>query len=303
MGLKSTITRNVIVDWLGKGVGIVAGLVLTPVLISHLGKYEYGLWVSIGLSVFWLLHLDLGVSGSVTKYISENLALKDDQGNIEVFSSALAILFANSFLALLVVLGVLYFIPDIFSVEGAYVETSRWVFAIGGFSILFVFPLRVGRGLLQARLRYDLISLFELISVITNLTLIVLIFGRGYGNLLHLSALYAGLGMVTETAIFITALKLYPGLLFRASAISKKAIRKLFSVGSSFFLGALSSMAITRGQTIITGIFLGLGMAPFIAIPNQVLSQLSQFVTVWVLVFSLYLEAWGRKEESQNCAI
>ena len=69
-----------------------AGAFITaPLLISHLGESQYGVWllmVSVGA---FLAVLDLGFSSSVTQYISQDLANEDRESLSRTLSISLAV--------------------------------------------------------------------------------------------------------------------------------------------------------------------------------------------------------------------
>ena len=61
MSLKKIIIRNVAAGWVGKASSIIATIIITPVLLSHFGKYEYGMWVAIGQGAALLMMESLTV--------------------------------------------------------------------------------------------------------------------------------------------------------------------------------------------------------------------------------------------------
>lgn len=69
--LTKRILTNIAVGWTSKLLISLSGVILTPMLIKGLGKYEYGIWVAIGQLISFLLLADLGVANSIGRLISK----------------------------------------------------------------------------------------------------------------------------------------------------------------------------------------------------------------------------------------
>src|SRR5688500_3669092 len=63
--------RNIGWTYLAWGAAIVSGLVLTPVVLSHLGVDEYGVWAFVGSLAAYVALLDLGLSPAFVRFAAE----------------------------------------------------------------------------------------------------------------------------------------------------------------------------------------------------------------------------------------
>jgi len=70
---------------------ILIGLVYVPLLLHYLSIDEYGLYQLIGSLVAYLSVMDFGLSGTITRYYSQRLALNDEKGQENVLAIALII--------------------------------------------------------------------------------------------------------------------------------------------------------------------------------------------------------------------
>jgi O-antigen/teichoic acid export membrane protein len=72
-------------------VQIVVGLLYIPILIGALTIREYGLYQLIGSFAAYLAIMDFGLSGTITRYYSQKLALHDKEGQENVLAVSLLI--------------------------------------------------------------------------------------------------------------------------------------------------------------------------------------------------------------------
>lgn len=70
---------------------ILIGLVYVPLLLHYLSVEEYGLYQLIGSLVAYLSVMDFGLSGTITRYYSQRLALNDKKGQENVLAIAMII--------------------------------------------------------------------------------------------------------------------------------------------------------------------------------------------------------------------
>ncbi|MHC4474178.1 MAG: lipopolysaccharide biosynthesis protein [Planctomycetota bacterium] len=269
---------------------------ITPILLSSLGKYDYGLWVTIGQGISFLLLLDLGIANSIARFISKAEALNNGEDKDSVYSVAVVLCGLAAASALIITLLAARFVPSMLSIEGSRHRIAQLLFLFLGLSVTVIFPLRVGRGLLQAIHRYDYI---DMVSILTNLVqciVIIALFLHKSLDLLVLCSLTIGCNVIAELAIFLKALRLHQGIQFSYKKITKARFWSMFSFGSSSLVQTISAMLYTRGQTIAVGIILGMGMVPLFSIPCAVLIALGPFIGRTGATFmpiASYLDAGG----------
>jgi O-antigen/teichoic acid export membrane protein len=62
--------RNVITNWAGTFSSMLIAFFLSPFVVHHLGATSYGIWILIMSVTGYLGLLDLGVRGTVPRYIA-----------------------------------------------------------------------------------------------------------------------------------------------------------------------------------------------------------------------------------------
>src|SRR5262252_10531662 len=100
--VSSRIIRNVLMNWLAFGATILAGFLMSPFLVRHLGDSVYGVWILIGSLAGYLGVLDFGVTPSIIKYIAENRARGDREATNRVVTGGLAVFSLVGIVSLLI---------------------------------------------------------------------------------------------------------------------------------------------------------------------------------------------------------
>lgn len=75
--LDRAIARSTVLNAAARAVSILGWLVLAPLILNGLGAERFGLWSLVGTLLGLYLTLDLGLVGSLTKYVAEFRARRD----------------------------------------------------------------------------------------------------------------------------------------------------------------------------------------------------------------------------------
>ena len=114
--MKPDITKNVIWNLAGTLAHLLAGFVVMPFLIRHLGQTGYGLWTLVASMTSYFGVLDLGTSGSVARNLAYYRSKNDSDGVNAILNSALAILCVAGGIAIVATFGVLMVFFSLFEV-------------------------------------------------------------------------------------------------------------------------------------------------------------------------------------------
>jgi O-antigen/teichoic acid export membrane protein len=300
MELKSSIVKNVTSGWVERIISIGSVLVITPILISHLGKEQYGIWIAIGQGAGLLILLDFGVSSSISRFVSRNLALRNNDENDRVISTAMIILVIGCFFILLITVGLSPIVPSLFKINENYNEIAILVFILTGLNVALIFPFRVGRGLLQGINRYDIISLYTLVINILRVIIIVVIFESGMGDLLVLAIITVLLGLCLESAFFISGRKKYSDLKIKLSVVTSRNFAELFSLGGSALVQTISSTLNRRFQILAVSIVLGVSVTPLYSIPLSLFLYIGPFINRLGATFTPIASSMDAKGEEDR---
>jgi len=278
MKLRGIVLRNITSEWIRQVVTILSGLFITPVLIGYFAKYEYGLWVAVGQGTALLMLLDFGIANSVSRFVARSLALKDEEGVCRIFNAALLIFIIAAIIVLITTAILLPFIPDILGVDRDHRAVASFLFGLLGLNVVLVFPLRIARGLLQAKNRFDIISKQQLIGSIVRLVFILLVFGRGHGDLKLLGIMTFGINLLVEGSLFISVFRFYKKLSFNPWRVSAHHFTDLFSLGFSSLVQTFSGVVHQKGNNLAVTIIAGVSATPLFYVPYSILQMVNPFI-------------------------
>ena len=278
MYLAKQILINTVTGWLTRAFSICIALILTPVLLSSLGKYDYGLWVSIGQGAGLLMLLDFGIANSVCRFIVREDVLIDPKAKNGIFSTAMFFFVVAAFLVVFITFLITPLLPGLLNVDESHKKIVQLVFFVFGLNTALILPLRVGRGLLQAKHRYDYIDLISTIANIIQFGLVLFCWWQNALGLIYLCWITVSCVALAEFFLFVKSLRLFPGIRFSFLLITKKRLRDLFSLGSSSLVQTFSGMLQGRGLTLAITIMLGAGITPLFFIPFSLLQRLGPFI-------------------------
>lgn len=117
----------------------VIGLVMTPFILSHLGKAEYGIYLTIGALVGTISLLDFGLNNAVVRFVAKYRAENDKKGEENFLATTMLIYLLIS--SLVVIIGIVFYtyLDSYFTkMSLEEIKIAKVIFGI------FIFNLAVG---------------------------------------------------------------------------------------------------------------------------------------------------------------
>lgn len=226
---------------------------LMPFIISHLGKELYGVWILIGSFVGYYGLLDLGIGGSIMRFVSRAIGADKKEEIKYYISSAFFILSAAGILLILISIAV-SLLAGFFIADAEKLYLFKFAVLVLGTSIGISFPLRVFDGFLSANLRVDLKRIIEIVQIFYRTTLVIISLEMGYG--------VWGLAIVTAVSTLIDfllktlfALKIDPTLKIRLEYFSIQTINEMKDFTFFNFVQSLSSILIKKIDPFMVALF------------------------------------------------
>jgi O-antigen/teichoic acid export membrane protein len=90
-GHRPSLLTNALSNWAPLVVNIIIGFVLTPYLINHLGKKNYGIWALVGSFLGYYGLLRLGVGPGIMRYVPFYKGSNDHKAASQIISTGMAI--------------------------------------------------------------------------------------------------------------------------------------------------------------------------------------------------------------------
>jgi O-antigen/teichoic acid export membrane protein len=262
-GVRRLVTRNVLWNWAGMAVQMLAGFITVPFLLRYLGQEGYSLWILIASLTGYFDLLDLGLRPSLGRHLAYAHAQGDDEELCRLFSTGLALLLLAGGLVLLGTLGVLALFPILFMVPEPFQSQTPLAVILIGLNLALLFPLFAFEALLWAYQRFDLINAVDIPAVVlrTGLTIGLVMTG---GRLITLALIVLGVTLVSGTAKVLLAFRLAPQLHLHSRLLSWQAARELYGFGIWCVLMQTARVVTARAGEPIVGNRLAVGqVAPF----------------------------------------
>ena len=85
---KNLLIINIAKGFIWQGLGILATLISLPITIKFLGKYDYGLWLTIYGTVMWMSSFDLGIGNGFRNELSVSFTRRDKEASAKIVTNA-----------------------------------------------------------------------------------------------------------------------------------------------------------------------------------------------------------------------
>lgn len=275
MSLRDKVIKNTFYHFIAQAFGFISPFILTPLIISHIGQTEFGIYaIVLGfIGTFGLL--DFSFSASFIKFISEHYNRKQyDELNRTINTGLFFYIFFTAAICIVVVifarqvLGLINIPPELFKLAEFSLYISLVIFFIATSSTIFVSVL------ISVQKMY-LNSIIGLAINITNfaVTYVLLVTGFGLKGIL-----YAQLGAVAVSVFFniFLALKEVPEIRIRFSFLNKATFRSMGSFGLQMQVSRFSSFLSEKYDEFLLGYFSSLGNVTFFNLANRV-TRLGKF--------------------------
>lgn len=186
MNYNSVISKSVIFALLQKSSQILYGVISIPIILSVLGKTEYGIWIIISQIIALSYFLDLGIGNSFSRFLTR---LKKKNMNFAIdklFSTAFifigiistvilisAFIFSNEFLS-------------IYGLEPSQIDNYNKIFLLGLVFAMIVFPFRIFTGVY---LSYHKLPILDTVVSFVAFSKLIILYLFYKGSLLSIASL------------------------------------------------------------------------------------------------------------------
>lgn len=185
MGLFSKLVRGSTVTLAEHGIKIALMFVVTPLMIEQLGEQSYGIWLLALTVVSYLRLLDLGISFSGTRFLSNALGADDAKSYQDQLSSLCWIFHWIGWLTIGLTIAVSGIVP-LFTEVADLAQQLRWLILGFGFTTAIKFWTAIFGVILKSHVRYDLIGVASIIRSLLQGGAVIgfLLAGHGLATLL-----------------------------------------------------------------------------------------------------------------------
>lgn len=296
----SVIFSSTLTGYIQKGIQFFVSIATLPIIISSLGKIQYGILVLIGQTVGFLAMSDIGVSNSVGRFISKYTAENNKNEIKKVIHTAFLLLFVAALVIILITLILYNWIPNWLNIPTEYAEVSKLLFIINGFFLAFMFPTRIGQGILSGKQLYWIINLVLSLAAIVQLIGVILLSQLNILGLIELAFLLLGVNLLSQLIIIGFAWWNIPSFTLTKMHFSFLMAKRILSLGSSSFLISLSSILVSQGLIIGVGTFTNTINAGIYGVVMMVMTNISFLLTkITQPMVTLSSEMFAKKSYKQ----
>lgn len=178
-----------ILSYLQMAIGIVIGLLYTPVMIRLLGKSEYGLYNTIYSTLSMLSILSLGFNSSYIKFYSK-YKKENDQESIYKLNGLFLLLFVIiGVIALICGLTISFHLEWVFDtgLTVAEYKIAKVLSLLLTFNLAVSFPMSVFSNIITAHEKFIFLKLVSIIKTVVNPLFTVLLLFAGYRSIAMVS--------------------------------------------------------------------------------------------------------------------
>jgi O-antigen/teichoic acid export membrane protein len=279
---------------------VVSTIIITPLLLTRLGKEGYGVWMLVGQVIAYLAILDLGVGSSIGRFVAKYNARRDYKNISRIISSAIFLFFMSS---ILIILGTFILWPNFskfFDLSDKYFNTGRWLILLTGLGVALSFPLKIGQGVLEGIHRFHLIYLLRASGSFIKLLLISIVFGLlGYKSLILLAIITIVITVLPNLLMCTTAHKKFPDVSLGFKYIDFSSLKEISSLSLSALLVTLATLLFNQGQIISVGKIVGPEAVTLYIIPVMLLTY-GSMVTAYIIAafkpMASHMQALDKKQ-------
>jgi len=286
------IARNILSNWSGFLFQVLITLLLTPYIVGSLGNTYYGIWILVVSLTGYYGLLDLGISASLTQYISRYHASGDLKRLNETASTGLLVLSLFGVVLVIVSLGLALLAERVFEIPASAVADIRAAILILGMSTALQFLFFPYSAVFPATQRFDISNL---IGVGTRLLFALGVYAalrQGYG-LIGVSIATAASNLADYLIRFVVAYRILPGL---------KVSFRLANAASGLELAhfAVWNVIVAAGVRLISytsAVVIAIFMPPAAITPFALASNLAEyFMRIFVPVGQVFFPVFTERD-------
>jgi O-antigen/teichoic acid export membrane protein len=253
--------RNLLANWGGLAAATVVGFLLTPFIVHHLGIAVYGTWSLINSLVGYLGLVDLGVRGSVGRYVNHYMARRDEQRVNEVIASSVIFLSAVSLVVCLLCLLIggnfsAIFAKNSSELSKALLKQLPLIFPLAAVNLWFGFITSIYRNVLGALERFEINNAINMLVLLIRTAGVIFALQQGFGLLgLMWVTLFANLvGMLCFIGM---SARLYLPLQLLPRNLSWERLGEMWKFGLASFITRTAGQLIYNSDQIVVMFFFG----------------------------------------------
>jgi O-antigen/teichoic acid export membrane protein len=293
------VLRGVASGYVAQGVAVVTAFVLTPLVLHHVGRTHFGLWMLVAALVSYGSLLDLGISSAVIKYVAEYRANGRSDAARVLIATALWVYGLLGLLVVLLSVALAPLVPVLFDVPDGDRALATWLTIVAGVGIGIGIPFSTPRAVLRGVHRFDLANAAALAATLLTAagTVAMILLDRG---ILAIVAVSVVVTVVLQPVSVWFVRRAAPDVAYGWRGARRDAVGTIVGLGSSVSVMQIAGQLLGRSGPVIVGLSL-----PVAAVTPYALAQrLAQATYMSIselpkLLMPLSTEVHARRDRDQ----
>lgn len=275
--MSHSLLKNLALNWISLTLSIAVGFIVSPLVVSALGKEQYGTWALIVSVTAQLTLLDFGIRHALVKYVAHHRAKGEYASLSTVVSTASYLLAGLAIIGFLIIFALLPIFGDLFSIPESYLNIAKIALMISALDFSIEVGFGVYNGVLAGSERYDIINTLNAIRLGFYGVLVIIIIYLDGGLIEIASAtLVARLGQRYLMRHYARVLN--PDLTVSIHQISGSRAKELLRYGLWAGLGIAAGRLIYQTDSIVVGLYIGPVAVASYAVALILIEQLRMFI-------------------------
>jgi O-antigen/teichoic acid export membrane protein len=291
--------RNLVSEYARTGAAAVIALLVTPILVHHLGVERYGIWALVGSIALYLELLEFGFGTATVKYVAEFAGAGNLNGVRGTIATSFWVLAVPGFVALLLGGALAAVFPAIFNLSPSLVDAARILLLLVITDLALSIPSDTFGGTLIGLQRYDLLNASIVGTSVAQAIAWTIILASG-GGLVALGVATLALGLAGQASRYLIARRHVPRLSIAPRLIDRTIVRSLASLSGWYAMIDLAVIVVQRIDVIIVGLVVNVPAAGVYAVGQKLAFAVEQVIAPVTKGFLPHAsELASRDDESQ----
>jgi O-antigen/teichoic acid export membrane protein len=275
----SRIAKNSIFNLARTLLTIPITLLITPFIINHVGKEQFGIWAFVGIISSYVQLSDFGITESMIKFIAEFKAREDSRQINLLINTAFTVYVAISIvLGTIVMLALPFIVNTVLRIPPELASKAIYVFMIAIILFLINMTMGVFGSLIVGYQRMGYSNLISLISTIIMACGTFILLSKGYGleGLIHNNALITLFVIVSNASI---AWRLFPEMRLNPFRyFNRETLKLIFGFSWKVQLSSISNLLVYQVDRVLLSHYLGLAAVGNYEVANRIATQARVFI-------------------------
>jgi O-antigen/teichoic acid export membrane protein len=265
--------KNSLYNFIGFLVPIIILIFITPIIISHWGVKEYGVYIFLNTVVVFLGLLDLGVSIATSKHLIEYRS-KGDENRVKNMLYSMNTIYLGMAFVYFIACITIGIIIQIFFINRVGPENNYLlIFFILGITVFINAMFANFSNILFTLQRNDLQVKIGLLSIVLSNIFMLILVVLGYNLIVVLISQFF-ITLIINAIHYFIAKSIFPIMQLKYLWV-KEEIVKNYKFGLSIAFNNLASSSLVHFDKLLIPVFLGNAQLTYYGVPGSIATKIS----------------------------